>query len=195
MSSEEIFIEAVVRQRNDAVKTLYDRYAPALLGLCCRYCTCREDAEDVLHEGFMKILKSLPSFRERTRGSLVAWTKRIMVNTALNHIRSGNRHLIPPDLAREETAADPSEEPGFFEGILGKISREKILGMISTLPAGYRAVFNLYVFEEYSHKEIAELLNCTESTSKSQLSKARAMLRSKIEEAIQQEKVSDYGKA
>ena len=195
MSSEEIFIEAVVRQRNDAVKTLYDRYAPALLGLCCRYCTCREDAEDVLHEGFMKILKSLPTFRARTNGSLLAWMKRIMVNTALNHIRSRNRQIIPPAFTPEDTVADPSEDPGFFEGILGKISREGILAMITSLPDGYRTVFNLYVFEEYSHREIAGLLNCTESTSKSQLSKARAMLRVKIDDALKQEKVSEYGKA
>ena len=63
MSSEEILVDSVIRKRNDAVKALYDRYAPALLGLCCRYCASREDAEDVLHEGFMKILKNLPAFR------------------------------------------------------------------------------------------------------------------------------------
>jgi RNA polymerase sigma-70 factor (ECF subfamily) len=194
MSSEEIVTEGIIQKRNDAVKSLYDRYAPSLLGVCCRYCSCHEDAEDILHEGFMKILKGLPSFRERNEGSLMAWMKRIMVNTALNHIRSRNRHSIFQNLTSEEVDADPSDSPGFFEGILGKISKDKILHMISSLPDGYRTVFNLYVFEEYSHKEIAGMLNCSENTSKSQLSKARAMLRRNIETVLQQEIISGYGK-
>jgi RNA polymerase sigma-70 factor (ECF subfamily) len=194
MSSEEILIEAVIQKRNDAVKVIYDRYAPVLLGLCCRYCNSREDAEDVLQEGFMKIIKNLSSFRAQNNGSLIAWMKRIMVNTALNHIRSRNRYVISQDLLPAVNGSDFSDEPSFFESILGKIGKEKILSMISSLPPGYRAVFNLYVFEEYSHKEIAAAMNCTENTSKSQLSKARAMLRNKIEHVLQHEIISEYGK-
>src|SRR5512133_1202713 len=129
MSSDESYSEGIIRKRNDAVKALYDRYAPALLGLCCRYCNSREDAEDVLHEGFMKILKSLPSFRERNPGSLLAWMKRIMVNTALNHIRSRNRDTILKDISGEKGDEDPQKDPGFFENLIGKISKERILEM------------------------------------------------------------------
>jgi RNA polymerase sigma-70 factor (ECF subfamily) len=194
MSSEEILVDSVIRKRNEAVKALYDRYAPALLGLCCRYCASREDAEDVLHEGFMKILKNLPAFRTQHPGSLMAWMKRIMVNTALNHLRSRNRKFTAEETDPATTETEEGNTHDFFGGILGKISKEEILGMIVSLPDGYRAVFNLYVFEEYSHREIAETLHCTENTSKSQLSKARALLRKNIEAKLKPDTATEYGK-
>ncbi len=194
ITSDETLVREVLQRRNHAVEALYDRYAPGLLGLCCRYCECREDAEDVLHEGFMKILKNLPSFRARNGGSLLAWMKRIMVNTALNHLRDRHRKLTVPDQYTADKETETQEEPGFFESMSGRITSEAILRMITELPAGYRAVFNMYVFEGYSHREIASVVHCSESTSKSQLSKARAMLRKKIEQVLQQENISAYGK-
>jgi len=181
MKDESRLIKDVVDNRSLAVEALYDRYAPALLSVCFRYAGNLQDAEDILHEAFIKIIKKLPEFRPRFENSLEAWMKRIMVNTALNYLRdqSKNRKLLSLDFEaadhRHYEADDPEDE---FSPV--EISPERILELIAGLPVGYRTVFNLYVFEGYSHKAIGEQLHCSENTSKSQLSKARAALRDKI---------------
>ncbi len=185
MKEDQALIKDVLRNRSRAVEALYDRYAPALLSLCYRYAGNIQDAEDILHDGFIKIIKSLQDFVPRPESSLEAWMKRIMINTALNFIR---------DHARERNHVDvdnylmkkglPEDEPSDFDLAGLPVTREQILEMIAGLPTGYRTVFNLYVFEEFSHKEICEKLNCSESTSKSQLSKARAILRARINETV-----------
>ncbi len=193
MRSGDIYIEGSRISRTDAVKVLYDRYAPVLLGLCCRYCANREDAEDVMHEGFIKIIRHLSSFEERKEASLLAWMKKIMVNTALNQIRDKNRKSFMAEPALIADKPDEGGDTDLFGPILAGLGKERLLEMIASLPAGYRMVFNLYVFEDYSHREIAQALNVTENTSKSQLSKARALLRHKIEEALKIEKEETYG--
>ncbi len=167
--------------------TVYDRFAPALLGLCRRYCGNIEDAEDILHDGFVKILQNLEKFEQRSNGSFEGWMKRIMINTALNHIRSKSRErdLFDFNTPPEETSTQNTEEDHFFiQTIAEKVSKEQLIDMIGALPVGYRTVFNLYVFESYSHKEIAEALGCSENTSKSQLSKARSLLRKQLEQVL-----------
>jgi RNA polymerase sigma-70 factor (ECF subfamily) len=168
---------------------LYDRYAPVLLGLCKRYCGNIEDAEDVLHDGFIKVLQNLSKFTPRGNGSFEGWMKRIMVNTALNHLRNKSKEknlfsLVAP--GNETLTENSGDDHQFFTEISGKVSKEELMLMICSLPNGYRTVFNLYVFESYSHKEIAETLGCTENTSKSQLSKARAMLRKQLNRIVVQ---------
>jgi RNA polymerase sigma-70 factor (ECF subfamily) len=188
MAGEEGLMNDVTLRRNDAIAALYDRYAPSLLSLCLRYCGNLADAEDVLQEGFIRIIRYLPRFRANHEKSLAAWMKRIMVNMALNHLRDQSR-------GKRFLEADPFHEPlngddrndDFLAELGQKISREQIMGFIGSLPAGYRTVFNLYVFEEFSHREIAKALGCSESTSKSQLSKARVMLRKRLTEYVQKE--------
>lgn len=193
MKREKEMTEGVLSRRNDAMKVLYDRYAASLLGLCCRYCTFREDAEDVLHEGFIKILEHLDGFRSEHDGALLAWMKRIMVNTALNHLRDRQRSEFHAITFASGANQEYEEEPDLFGPILTSISQEVLLKMITSLPVGYRTVFNLYVFEEFTHKEIAAVLHCSENTSKSQLSKARALLRNKIQRVLQTEKAITHG--
>ncbi len=168
------------------IELLYDQHAPALLSLCKRYCGKIEDAEDMLHDGFIKIIKNLDKFEERSPGSLQAWMKRIMVNTALNHIRDHSREKnifnIDPYLENYNIQEPEVEIP--FEELAGKIEKDELLEMISSLPPGYRSVFNLYVFESFTHKEIAEALGCSESTSKSQLLKARGLLKKKLQSIL-----------
>jgi RNA polymerase sigma-70 factor, ECF subfamily len=163
---------------------LYETYAPALLSLCLRYCGNIQDAEDVLHEGFIKILRNIHSFQDKGKGSFEGWMRRIMVNTALNFIRDHAKERrfldIDPIAERIESADPGEEEENPFAGMAEKTDPKIVMEMICGLPPGYRAVFNLYVFESYTHKEIAQTLNCSENTSKSQLSKARAMLRRKL---------------
>ncbi len=166
----------------NSVESLYVKYAPALLSLCLRYCGNHADAEDVLHEGFIKIIRNLPSFKPRPNGSPEAWMKRIMVNTSLNYLRDHAREkmFIDIDPIIERLHMEEPEE-NWFDDFAKKIDPDKVMEMICDLPAGYRMVFNLYVFESYSHREIAGLLGCSENTSKSQLSKARAMLRKRLD--------------
>jgi RNA polymerase sigma-70 factor (ECF subfamily) len=168
--------------KENSVESLYVKYSPALLSVCLRYCGNRVDAEDVLHDGFIKIIRSLPAFRHRTNGSLESWMKRIIVNTALNYLRdhSKEKRFLDIDFLGEQISfAEP--EDTWFDELVVKINPDKVMEMICELPPGYRTVFNMYVFELYSHREIAEFLNCSENTSKSQLSKARGMLRKRLD--------------
>lgn len=167
---------------------LYDRYAPGLKTLCLRYCGNTTDAEDVLHDGFIRIIQNLHKFKIKEEWSLESWMRRIMVNTALNHIRDHAKERCFIDI---DDIIDPSEEipeDDFFTGLAAKISPAKVLDLVNQLTPGYRVVLNLYIFEEYSHREIARLLNCSESNSKSQLSRARAMFRKKANEFINKQK-------
>jgi RNA polymerase sigma-70 factor (ECF subfamily) len=181
MKEDLALIRDVLRNRTKAVEMLYDRYAPSLLSLCFRYAGNLQDAEDILHDGFIKIIKSLPDFQPRPDSSLEAWMKRIMTNTALNFLRDHSKERKQLDMDRYQDKIILSDEDQADLDLAHlPVNQDQILQFIAELPAGYRTVFNLYVFEEYSHKEICEKLNCTESNSKSQLSKARAVLRARI---------------
>jgi RNA polymerase sigma-70 factor (ECF subfamily) len=186
MESKEVFQKGKIRDYRSTVEALYNRYASSFLSLSLRYCGNREDAEDVLHETFIKILIHLPSFRKRSQGSFEGWMRRILINTALNFIRDRfkeMRHLSSDNFQHDPEESDP-DVPGSFPGC--RLPQDEILQLIIDLPPGYRTVFNLYVMEEYSHREIAGLLHISENTSKSQLSKARAILRRKILERIKE---------
>jgi RNA polymerase sigma-70 factor, ECF subfamily len=184
MKEDEAIIRDILHNRDKALEELYDRYAPSLLSLCYRYAGNMQDAEDILHDGFIKIIKNLPDFRPRPDGSLLAWMKRIMINAALNFLRDHAKERKLLDLDAIQERLNVNDENVDFDLAHLPVTQDQILKLIGELPAGYRTVFNLYVFEDYSHKEICRQLNCTESTSKSQLSKARAVLRSKIHETV-----------
>ena len=161
---------------------LYEKYAPRFLSTCIRYCGNIEDAEDVLHDSFIKILKNISKYKEVKGGSFEGWMKRIMINTALNHLRdrAKEKRFLDIEPYSEKIGSEEAEE-NHFEQLAGRIDPDKVMEMICGLPPGYRAVFNLYVFESYSHRDIGNLLGCSENTSKSQLSKARGMLRNQLD--------------
>jgi len=186
-------INKVIAREPDAVEALYDHYAPALLSVGLRYCGDLADAEDILHDSFLKIISNLGNFRQRKNGSLAAWMKRIMVNTALNFLRDRKKTNHFSDLETFE-AVIGEEVPDSYDtdDQYRNLTQDQIMKIICELPLGYRTVFNLYVMEEFSHKEIAGMLQCSENTSKSQLSKARAMLRKKIRNMSATEKHNVY---
>jgi RNA polymerase sigma-70 factor (ECF subfamily) len=184
MKDDEAMIRDILHNREKALEKLYDRYAPSLLSLCYRYAGNMQDAEDILHDGFIKVIKSLADFKPRPDGSLEAWMKRIMINAALNFLRDHAREKKEVDLDAIQERLQVQEENTDFDLAHLPVTQDQILRLIGELPDGYRTVFNLYVFEDYSHKEICRQLNCSESTSKSQLSKARAVLRLKICETV-----------
>jgi RNA polymerase sigma-70 factor (ECF subfamily) len=188
MNSEDQLIKGAVSRRTDAIKLLYEKHAPSLLSLCLRYCGNIADAEDVLHDGFIKIIKNLHTFKPKEGGSFTGWMKRIMVNTSLNHLRAKskeNKFISLDPLVDKMIISDEEETEQTFNP--DTISQESVMKMICELPAGYRTVFNMYVFEDYSHREIAEILNFSENTSKSQLSKARAVLKKKLNYSLIQQ--------
>jgi len=178
MVSEDKIVKDCISGKRYAFDLLYKKYAASMLGLCMRYCKNKAEAEDVLQEGFIKVFKNICKFRQD--GSFEGWMKRIMVNTSINNYYSNIKHnnKISIDENIENIFSD--EDDNNIDVGNGGISSGQMMELIQELPDGYRIVFNLYVFEDYSHKEIAEMINVSENTSKSQLSKARKSLRKKI---------------
>jgi RNA polymerase sigma-70 factor (ECF subfamily) len=178
MLPEELLIEQCRKGKQAAQEELYDRFSAAMLSICTRYCGNRTEAEDVLQEGFIKIFRNIYDFKAKNEGSLAAWIKKIMVNTALSYLREKKRFSFIEDI--ETVPIRDQEDVLFDENEIVSPSSQELMKMISELPDGYKLVFNLYVIENYGHKEIASLLGITEGTSKSQLSKARALLQKKV---------------
>ncbi|MCX6252390.1 MAG: sigma-70 family RNA polymerase sigma factor [Bacteroidetes bacterium] len=170
------------------IEAMYDRYAPRFLGLCYRYCGNKEDAEDIMHDGFMNIIRGISRFQSRGEGSLEAWMTRIMVTTSLKYLRDHakyRKNLVFETVGEQINTTEEDNQP------YPEVSTEELLKLISELPLGYRTVFNFYVMENYSHKEIAGMLHCSENTSKTQLAKARFWLRKHI---LELDKSNEYGK-
>lgn len=156
---------------------LYGQLAPAMMGVCLRYCRNREEAEDVLQEGFIQMFRAIKQFR--FEGSFEGWVRRIMVNTALQKIRAKN-HLTPVI-----NLDGHKDEPADQEMTLSGLGTKELLVMVQQLTPMYRAVFNLYVFEGMKHREIAAMLGISEGTSKSNLSDARTILQRAIKKSQQ----------
>lgn len=152
-------------------KLLYERYYGSMMVVCMRYTNDREEARDVLHEGFMKVFKNLTKYSEGT--NLGAWIRRIMINTAIDHYRKSSKR---PNLVEINNAIHETD----VQDVVSDMSADEILGMVQKLSPAYRTVFNLYVIEGHSHKEVGKLLGISEGTSKSNLAKARAKLQQMI---------------
>jgi RNA polymerase sigma factor (sigma-70 family) len=151
-----------------AQKLLFGQLSEKMLMICRRYVKSNEDAEELMLDGFYKFFKKIASFNYQGDAALYVWLKKIMINECLMFLRKKNVFNMVTD-------ADVTEVP-LQEEALNNLSAEEIFKMIIQLPIGYRTVFNLYVIEGMPHKEIAALLNISEGTSKSQLSKAKALL-------------------
>jgi len=171
MSIETKILEGCINDERGAQERLYRHFAPTMLGICLRYTKSYDEASDVMQEGFIKVFTNIKRFRQE--GSFEGWIKRIMVNTALNHYAKAqkmNNHRNIDDIRETEIIEEDLPAPKT------RFSQKQMLDAIQELPEGYRTVFNLYVFEKYKHKEIAEMLDISVNTSKSQLSKARVYL-------------------
>jgi len=160
-------IEGCLRQEVRSQKTLYDKYKGQMFRIALRYADNREDAEDILQEGFLKIFRSMPDWKPV--GSFEGWMKKIMVNTAIEALRRNKKFSL-------HTTLDFISETSEDLSVLDTLTGEEILQQIMSLPPGYRMVFNLFAIEGFSHAEIAQQLNISEGTSKSQYAKARRHL-------------------
>ena len=159
----------------NARKLLYELFAPTLFSIAMRYLGERELAQDILHDCFIKLFASLGKFTWRGAGSLKAWMCRVMVNMSIEHLKKNKKIIVDISYA-ENKYEEPEAE------LINDIPETILLKFISELPYGYRTVFNLFIFEEKSHKEIAELLKINEKSSASQLVRAKAALAKRIKE-------------
>ncbi len=170
--SEEELRALCIKGDGNAQNELYRRYAPKLWGVCLRYAKNQMSAEDILQEGFIRIFTYLDRFENK--GSFEGWMRRTMVNTAINYYK------------KNLSTAKEAEYHEYMSGksndadALSTLSHQELLKLVQSMPNGYRTVFNLYIIEGYSHRDIAESLQISENTSKSQLSRARAYLKERI---------------
>ena len=155
-----------------AQKCLFDLFADKLTLVCMRYVKVNEDAEEILLDGFYKFFKSIDAFNYRSDAELYAWLKKIMINECLMMLRKKNSFVVVTESAAEDISLS--------NDALNNLPAKEIFDLIIELPAGYRTVFNLHIIEGMEHKEIAELMGISDGTSKSQLSKAKALLQKKL---------------
>lgn len=163
---------------------LYDKYSRQMMALCLRYGKDYEEARDMFQDGFIKVFNKMDKYNGK--GPLGAWIRRTIVNNALDHIRRSQREQKNISLFEVDYKLESDSEVQPFEEEQPLLSAEKLTELISKMPVGYRTVFNLYAVEEYTHKEIAEQLGITESTSKTQYRKAKAYMRKLIAEELKQ---------
>lgn len=150
---------------------LYEKYSGVMFGVCLRYSGSKQDAEDILHEGFLKIFEKIQQFK--SLGSFEGWMRKIMVNTALERYR--NQYKVV------NMAGDATEyEQTGYDDLSVNLTAKELMSFIQDLSPQYRIVFNMYAIEGYSHKEISDTLNISEGTSKSNLSRARSILQEKV---------------
>ena len=174
MTVDEKIIQGCIAGKRRAQNQLYNTFASGMLGVCMRYCVSMDEAEDVLQEGFIKVFKYIKNYR--SEGSFEGWIRRIMVNTAITNYNK--RSKVYHEEINENTLSSESESTG--DEVYLPVEKETLMRLIQQMPEGYKMVLNLYVFEGYKHKEISGILDISENTSKSQLSKARKYLRNEM---------------
>ena len=173
-STEDEIIRACIKQDPLAQRALYESYSPVMLALCTRYMGGKDRARDALHDGFITVFEKIGSYNGA--GSFEGWMKRIFVNTALMSIRKGDVLKFSDELntVDREHAVDAS--------VLSSISSSELMALVSSMPDGFRAVFNMYAIEGFTHQEIAEELKISESSSRSQFSRARIWLQERLKD-------------
>lgn len=169
--TEKELIKGCIRENRACQRELFERYAGTMLTVCRRYTRHQMEAEDILQDAFIKIFDNISKFQGK--GSFEGWIRRIVVNTALKNYQKSS-------FQKERIGLEPFDDRPLEPTAVSNLQEEELLDLIAQLPDGYRIVFNLYVIEGYSHKEIADMLEIGESTSRSQLVKARKLLKDQI---------------
>jgi len=160
-------IKGCIQNDRHCQRALFDRYSGLMLSVCRRYTRHEMDAEDILQDALIKVFKNIGKFK--FEGSFEGWVRRIVVNTALKNYKKSS-------VQKEQIGLESYQEGSMEPKAVANLGEEELLNLIAQLPDGYRVVFNLYIIEGYSHKEIAQNLQIQESTSRSQLVKARRLL-------------------
>jgi RNA polymerase sigma factor (sigma-70 family) len=168
----EDLVKSCKANERKAQELLYKQFASKMLGVCLRYANDRMEAEDMLQNGFIRVFQKIADYRGE--GSFEGWVRRIMVHSSIEYYRKHHKMLSVADL--EETGKEPSVDAA----AAAQLDAKDLMAMIQQLSPGYRMVFNLYAIEGYSHKEIGEIMGISEGASKSQLSRARTILKEQI---------------
>jgi len=168
--SEEEILKGCRKNKRQYQEILYRKYTKKMYGICLSYAGDRDMAQDILQESYIKIFKRIKDFKQE--GSLEGWIRRIVSNTAIDHLRQQKR------IQNYISAKEEIKERSYESDALQNLQTEDVLHQVSKLPEGARVVFNLYALEGYTHKEIAKKLSITEGTSKSQFNRARKLLMS-----------------
>ncbi len=166
--TEQAILSGCLNNHPSSQKELYTRYSPKMLAVCFRFAHNKEDAEDMLQEGFIKVFSQIHTFRNQ--GAFEGWVRRIVVHTCINNLKKNKRFNESVDLIHANSIQVKEES------IPSIVQAKQIVECIRLLPMGYRTVLNLYAIEGYAHKEIAEMLDIEESTSRSQYTRAKQML-------------------
>ena len=178
MNNAEINTEILLKNNSKSQELLYKYFAPKMYGICLRFAGNQMEADDIMQEGFIKVFTQLKNFRNE--GSFEGWIRRTFINTAINYYRKNLRFSKFQNVDEIEIAITNEEN------IYDTLSKEELINLIQELPNGYRTVFNLNVIEGYTHKEIGAMLNISDNTSKSQLTRARSILQKKVITMIRQ---------
>ena len=173
MIKEQQLINKAKRGDKRASQQLYEQYERYWFRICLRYGKNRNEAQDILQEGLIAVFRGLKTFNT-TKGNFKSWSSKVVVNAALQYLKKHQKQRVFSDLTEAQTNVD------FSANILDRLAAKELIALIQQLPLGYRLVFNMYVLEGYSHQEIAQQLNISVGTSKSQLSKAKRTLRERI---------------
>ncbi len=196
MLDEKVLVEQCLKQNRNAQKILYDKYYKTMIAVCVRYLKSEDDASEVLNKAFLKVFAKLKQYR--SEGSLEGWIKRIVIHTAIDSVRSNkayrNKFIHTKEfelygLPDDEDISDslPDNSPA--------LTNEQIFELVKELPPATRIVFNLYVIDDFTHRQISEQLKISEGTSKWHLSNARKLLQEKIKQIVVKEnKDSSHGK-
>jgi RNA polymerase sigma factor (sigma-70 family) len=182
MTDDKRLISDCLKGKLSAQRELYERYASNMLGVCYRYTRSLPDAEDVLQEGFVKVYSKLGQFK--FEGELGGWIRRIMVTTALNFLKKNRRYQTEMFFTEEYMHPVTNDNPEI------NMEAKEIANLIRQLPQGYQVIFNLHAVEGYSHVEIGQILGISDSTSRSQYARARAVLVNWIK-TLQEERLAD----
>jgi RNA polymerase sigma factor (sigma-70 family) len=166
--TEETILQGCLQNNANAQRELYNRYSPKMLAVCYRFAHSREDAEDMLQEGFIKVFTQIHTFRNQ--GAFEGWVRRIIVHTCINHLKKNKKFNESVDLIHANSLQVREDS------VPSIVQAKQISECIRLLPIGYRTVLNLYAIEGYNHKEIAAMLDIEESTSRSQYTRAKQML-------------------
>jgi len=166
--TEEAILQGCLQNNASSQRELYNRYSPKMLAVCYRFAHNREDAEDMLQEGFIKVFSQIHTFR--SQGAFEGWIRRIVVHTCINHLKKNKRFNESVDIIHATTIQVREDS------VPSIVQAKQIVECIRLLPMGYRTVLNLYAIEGYTHKEISDMLDIEESTSRSQYTRAKQML-------------------
>lgn len=181
MTDEEL-VRGCITKNPAAQKLLFERFSRKMMGVCIRYANRTEEAEDMLQNGFIRVFEKIETFRGT--GSLEGWIRKIMVNESLTYLRKNKAMKMNIDIDDAKFMIPGNNHIG------ESVNEKDLLKMIQQLPTGFRTVFNMYAIEGYSHKEIGEMLEISEGTSKSQYSRARVHLQNMLQgETAMQEKI------